>query len=132
MGVLEALLLGLTIFGLGGIGKEYFKAFVSGPKMAEVHSGLAAKQHERGLETHSLIADKTLAREKELLARQAAMGKTARQHDTKNTILNLLGQQLTGDQNMLGQALAASGNILAPPAPQVQPGMGMVDILRMR
>jgi len=128
------ILLAMLAAGLLSGGGELVR-YLTAPKMADIQKRLLAQQHKLSQESLAMISDKTLAREKELLRRQADLARLGRQERLQHSLMSMLGQQAASSQATLGNIMGMMGQVGAgapPQTPPLRPGTGLVDMLRMK
>ena len=130
MGFIAALLMGLLMSGMGG---QAMQALWTGPEMGKIEMKKQRAQHGFEKESMAMLSAQNLAREKELLGRQEQVMGKQRQASLQDTMLNMMGQQqMMGQQSRASVLQSAMGALSAPQPPRANPGMGMVDMLRMQ
>lgn len=132
MGALVAFLLGLALLGGGLMGKDAFSAFVTEPQKAKIQKELMGKQHELQTKGMTMLSERQLAQQEKLFKKQSELAAKGRESGVEQTLLNLLGGQAQGSQAVMGQLLSGLSQPAPPQSPAMMPGMGVVDMLRMR
>jgi len=116
--------------GLYPMLKSLLQVGYVGPKMAGLQEKALDKQHGRQKEMMALLSGKQMDMKKELLDRTSKLRETQRSQSLQDMMLQALAQHAQGSQMTVAQGLGSGPPQVTPPP--VVPGMGMVDILRMR